>query len=219
MSTRQVQTIPGVSPGSGSPSLEGVAPQIAQAARRLFATKGYDATSVREIVTAAGVTKPTLYYHFGSKAELAQTLLFTPLNHLLETLRDLTVEPGDPEELLARMVNAHLAFCRDSPDCLRFVHAIFFGPLGSSMAAEMTRVGDEIDRLLTTGIDRLVRAGRVSAPRAPALCAALRGLIVIHTADFLYRGGTLAPDLGRRIVADLLRGFGESGTSPSLRSP
>ena len=33
----------------------------------LFTNRGYAATSVREIVEMAGVTKPALYYHFESK--------------------------------------------------------------------------------------------------------------------------------------------------------
>jgi hypothetical protein len=36
----------------------------------------------------------------------------------------------------------------------------------------------------------------------------VRGLIVIHTMDYLYRGGELGPELARRLVGDLLRGFG-----------
>ncbi len=44
---------------------------ILRVAARLFATRGFEATSVREIVEAAGVTKPTLYYYFGSKEGLA----------------------------------------------------------------------------------------------------------------------------------------------------
>jgi AcrR family transcriptional regulator len=48
-----------------------VARQIARTAAKLFASRGYDATSIREIVEAAGVAKPTLYYYFGSKEGLA----------------------------------------------------------------------------------------------------------------------------------------------------
>lgn len=36
----------------------------------LFARKGFEATSVREIVEAAGVARPTLYYNFRSKEGL-----------------------------------------------------------------------------------------------------------------------------------------------------
>ena len=40
-----------------------------------FAVKGYDATSVREICEAAGITKPTLYHFFGSKDGVLQALV------------------------------------------------------------------------------------------------------------------------------------------------
>src|SRR5512134_3784191 len=41
--------------------------RILQRALELFSDKGYDATSVREICEAAGVTKPTLYHFYRSK--------------------------------------------------------------------------------------------------------------------------------------------------------
>ncbi len=43
------------------------AERILSTALDLFAVKGYDATAVREICEAAGITKPTLYHFFGSK--------------------------------------------------------------------------------------------------------------------------------------------------------
>lgn len=48
---------------------------IAECAAELFAQKGYSATSIREITEAAKVTKPTLYYHFGSKDGLIRHLV------------------------------------------------------------------------------------------------------------------------------------------------
>ena len=43
---------------------------LVRAARRLFATHGFDGTSVREITAAAGANLGAVTYHFGSKAEL-----------------------------------------------------------------------------------------------------------------------------------------------------
>ncbi|MFE6777662.1 TetR/AcrR family transcriptional regulator [Streptomyces sp. NPDC057702] len=44
--------------------------RLLEAATRLFAERGYDRTSVQEIVAAAGVTKGALYHYFGSKDDL-----------------------------------------------------------------------------------------------------------------------------------------------------
>ena len=41
--------------------------RLLSGATELFASKGYAATTVREIVERAGVTKPVLYYYFRSK--------------------------------------------------------------------------------------------------------------------------------------------------------
>ena len=48
---------------------------LLDAALDLFYAKGYDAVGVQEIVDRAGVTKPTLYYYFGSKIGLLKNLL------------------------------------------------------------------------------------------------------------------------------------------------
>ena len=48
---------------------------ILDSALTLFYEKGYDAVGVQQIVDAAGVTKPTLYYYFGSKQGLLSCLL------------------------------------------------------------------------------------------------------------------------------------------------
>ena len=51
------------------------AERILDTALDLFAVKGYDATSVREICEAAGITKPTLYHFYGSKDGVLQALV------------------------------------------------------------------------------------------------------------------------------------------------
>ena len=48
---------------------------IIECAIKLFASKGYDAVSVQEITIAANITKPTLYYYFGSKEGLLQEII------------------------------------------------------------------------------------------------------------------------------------------------
>lgn len=59
---------------------------IMNSALTLFYESGYDAVGVQQIVDAAGVSKPTLYYYFGSKQGLLEALLnehFQPMEQKL----------------------------------------------------------------------------------------------------------------------------------------
>jgi AcrR family transcriptional regulator len=49
--------------------------QLLDAALDAFAEQGFHATSMNDVAEAAGVTKPVLYQHFGSKRALYQELL------------------------------------------------------------------------------------------------------------------------------------------------
>lgn len=49
--------------------------EIVEAARILFLSKGYEATSTVDIMNAVGIAKGTLYYHFSSKEEILDALL------------------------------------------------------------------------------------------------------------------------------------------------
>ena len=50
--------------------------QVLTVASELFAAKGFEATSIRDIATAAGMMSGSLYYHFASKEELAHAVAF-----------------------------------------------------------------------------------------------------------------------------------------------
>lgn len=199
--------------GSAEPGQTGaVASHIARAAARLFASRGYDATSVREIVEAAGVTKPTLYYYFRSKEALGQALVHDPLKRLCEEmLARLRAEP-DPVAGLAGMVQAKLDFCVEDPDRARFFYALFFGPLAAGLMAEIAPACERMDAVFAEAVRGVIEAGVVPPERADRFESALNGLIVASTVEFLYRGRELGPGAARRIVDDLLGGFGVPGT-------
>jgi AcrR family transcriptional regulator len=49
--------------------------RIQDAARELFAEKGVQRTSLQDIATRLGITKPALYYHFSSREELVRSIV------------------------------------------------------------------------------------------------------------------------------------------------
>ncbi|KQV98913.1 ScbR family autoregulator-binding transcription factor [Streptomyces sp. Root369] len=65
---------------------------ILDGAARAFDAEGYHGTSLGDIVKEAGVTKGALYFHFGSKEELAQALVDEQFS-ALEPVTD-TAKPG-----------------------------------------------------------------------------------------------------------------------------
>jgi AcrR family transcriptional regulator len=216
----------GMETTSAKGAMNAAAREIARVAARLFATHGYEATSVRMIVEEAGVTKPTLYYHFGSKEGLARALLMTPMSVLAETMRSILEVGGDPVEALVGIVEAHFAFCREDPDRARFFFALWFGPQGLELLGEIKAAMQALPELLIEGIRRLAEAGMIAPERVGACATACRGMIVIAIMDSLYRDRLpecrrdeldcteeLGPALAARLVDDLLHGFASPGVS------
>ncbi|MGH8867807.1 MAG: TetR/AcrR family transcriptional regulator [Actinomycetes bacterium] len=58
------------SPTRPADPTDGVPARLLDAATRLFAERGFESTSVQQIVAAAGVTKGAMYHYFGSKDDL-----------------------------------------------------------------------------------------------------------------------------------------------------
>ncbi|HOH51706.1 MAG TPA: helix-turn-helix domain-containing protein, partial [Candidatus Hydrogenedentes bacterium] len=44
--------------------------RLLESALKIFSEKGYEGTSIREIIEGAGVTRPVLYYYFQNKEDL-----------------------------------------------------------------------------------------------------------------------------------------------------
>ncbi|WP_269856209.1 TetR/AcrR family transcriptional regulator [Streptomyces sp. RPT161] len=71
-------------------------------ATRLFADRGFDRTSVQEIVEAAGVTKGALYHYFGSKDDLLHEVYARVLRLQTERLEEIASGTGTVTERLHR---------------------------------------------------------------------------------------------------------------------
>ena len=68
--------------------------KIFETSMKLFAEKGYDATSIEEITATVGVAKGTLYYHFSSKEEIFNFLINEGIK-LLQNSVDIKTEKLD----------------------------------------------------------------------------------------------------------------------------
>jgi len=72
--------------------------RILRLADSLFAEHGYPRVSMRMVATAAGVTKPALYYHFRNKDALFEECVSTTQRRIGEMLREASASGGTLEE-------------------------------------------------------------------------------------------------------------------------
>lgn len=79
-------------------------PVIIRAATSLFAKRGVDATSMRDIADAAGVREAAIYRHFAGKEELAREIFLSWYRWYTNELQRIVCGPGTTLELIDGMV-------------------------------------------------------------------------------------------------------------------
>ena len=100
--------------------------RIMQCAEELFYSRGYDATGVQEIVERAGVTKPTLYYYFGSKKGLLKAILDIKFERLNPELGKVVLQCGDIREKLYSLAGVYYDFFVEEYKFYMLLMALFY---------------------------------------------------------------------------------------------
>ncbi len=80
-----VSPAPAKAAGPGRPKDLGKRASILEAAKRLFLEQGYQGVSMDQIATAAGVSKLTVYSHFGDKETLFSDAIAAKLRRCCPT--------------------------------------------------------------------------------------------------------------------------------------
>jgi TetR/AcrR family transcriptional regulator len=85
--------------------------KILDAAEKLFAERGYEATSLQLVGTAAGVSRATPGYFFGSKEGLYRAVFNRAFTRVDAIIHEAYAEAGDvgPREAIATIVSAYLS--------------------------------------------------------------------------------------------------------------
>ena len=98
---------------------------ILDAAERLFASRGYEGTSLQEVGAAAGVSRGTPSYFFRSKAELYRAVLersFDQVRNAVKSGRERALRSGEPPEVvLAGAVGEYFDFITGHPYFVRLL--------------------------------------------------------------------------------------------------
>lgn len=94
----------------------------------LFSERGYAATGIRDIIEAAGVTQPTLYYHFADKQTLFCALIERYYGESQQRLEEILESQDDcVTRLRLFAANSLESSCQD-PRVPRLMFQTYFGP-------------------------------------------------------------------------------------------
>lgn len=94
---------------------------IIDAATIEFADKGLSGARVDEIAARTKTTKPTIYYHFGSKEGLYLAVLERSYGGIREVENALQLDALPPQEAMARLVEVSFDYHAAHPDWVRLV--------------------------------------------------------------------------------------------------
>jgi AcrR family transcriptional regulator len=105
----------------------------------LFAEKGYAGTSVREIVSMAGVTKPVLYYYFKSKEGLFRAILDWAAGEHEIILIEALQRPGKALERFIYLYQQIYQGLMENRHLFKLINNLFFGPAQGAPSYDIER--------------------------------------------------------------------------------
>jgi TetR/AcrR family transcriptional regulator len=98
---------------------------IAKTALSLFSRKGYESVGVNEIAAVTGLTKPSLYHHFGSKDGLLAFIVETEGQKLVALTECAAKYEHDLVKNLTALLRENIAFAYNNSDFFRLLLRLF----------------------------------------------------------------------------------------------
>lgn len=127
--------------------------KILEVARNLFNRKGFNATSINDLVAATGMQKGSLYFHFAGKDAIAREVLREATTEFMEFLSD-TLGSDDPgkniDDFFRSALDKHLT--------TGFVGGCIFGNTALEMSDSNPEFAEAIDRVFDEWIRRITVA-------------------------------------------------------------
>ncbi len=159
---------------------------ILRQARHLFMRRGFADVAVGDVAEAVGVTKPTLYYHFGNKEELYAAVLVDLMREVGGYIRKVVAQPSP---LRTRLQQIAVGYFLNANGTMEPVLRDAGQLIGQQHAATVWAAyeGDLLQPLVTL-MDEGMRSGEVRALDARGL---VRGFISLLDA-FTAPGGRSA---------------------------
>jgi AcrR family transcriptional regulator len=197
---------------AGIKAITGTGPRerLLIAAVRLFARKGYAATSVREIVEGAGVTKPALYYYFGNKEGVFLAMMEEAVRVNRAALEEVRRERGSATERILILCEREYALVLDNAEAVRAIDSFYYGPAEGAPRFDFQQLYGEFDVLLRELVEEAVASGELVAGRVDDQVIALTGGFLagkVSVSGRCLQGDARRPEDLRRIIEIILNGM------------
>ena len=177
--------------------------QLLDAALVVIAERGYAEATVDRIVEVAGVSKGVAYYHFSSKADIAESILVEGIGELIASFEAVAAAAPSATGALVSMVELFATVIFDNAAFGRFFVAELWRP-GRAWSAVMRGHEQRLLALLEAQLRRGQAEGTVRPELDPAFEAvALVGMVLTTTLYYIGEGeadGDFAPSRQRFVA-------------------
>ncbi|MGE5285098.1 MAG: TetR/AcrR family transcriptional regulator [Actinomycetota bacterium] len=182
--------------------------RLLSGATRLFASKGYAATTVREIVERAGVTKPVLYYYFRSKEGIYLDLMREPFGRFAAVVQETLLEPGTARERLFRLCLRAYDLFIENIDAARVMYSIYYGPPQGAPFVDFDAYHNRFQEAVLQVVREGVRDGEFRPVNLnDAMWAVLGPLNVAMEVELCHPPQGIGRDGVRRVLELVLEGI------------
>jgi AcrR family transcriptional regulator len=160
--------------------------RIRDVARTMFAARGYEAVSVRDIAEAVGVRPSAIYNHFPGKQALLNDLMNMHMERVLPAMSEALADATGAKELLSVFAMTHLAIHVDFKDDV-FLAYYELRSLDDDGRTRFIEQRDQYEDMLRHVLDAGVADGSFQigdvAVHARAILAMLTGITIWFRAD------------------------------------
>lgn len=181
--------------------------RILACALELFTTYGYDAVGVQRIVEAASITKPTLYYYFGSKKGLLNALLEIYFRELFQVIENAVVYQHDLPLTLNQVAAAYFQFSRQHPVFYRMQLSMWFAPSHSEAFKAVSSFNEKQQDLLENLFRQAAEQHGNMRGRHQAYAATFLGMMNTYIGLSLNGYITLDEQVVHRAVHQFMHGI------------
>lgn len=180
--------------------------KLFRAAMEIMSQKGPTATTVDEVAAKAGVAKGSVYYNFGSKQSMVDSLLRYGVDQMLDRVDQLT-DDIPVHDLIVRSVRAALEFLEETPGFARLALAEMWRPSTGASPIMVEQRGRLLGRLteLTTAL--IAEHEPASKPDAESLAVALFGATFMLTMERELDRSPRSLDMSMSAIEALLESF------------